>query len=271
MIIRKMGTVMQINELDFDAAEEVDGYAQKLIDEILDYLPKKKHGLIRRLLEEGIRQQYIVRNFNSKGDVSPRTGKTLSLIAPSPHLGYGTKAEADNRNKTQVRSAAVSRGKRKKSTKTVEEMKEEFTPEVMQEVAEQLMEGNSELADLLDELKISAGGRYPQRQNYIKSRGFLDEDLNRLEEMVESIEGTVSQGDIKSFQEFIAKVKPNNRWARFVVTEQKMKLETIMDMMVQKLDLNKSVWKSTLKKSKMSDLIDEMLGKLSTDTFEKDR
>ena len=50
-----------------------------------------------------------------------------------------------------------------------------------------------------------------------------------------------------------------------------MKLETIMDMMVQKLDLNKSVWKSTLKKSEISDLIDEMLGKLSTDTFEKDR
>ncbi len=273
MDIRKMGTVMQISELDFDAAEEVDGYAQKLIEEVLSYLPKSKHKLVSRLLNEGIRQQYIVRNFNNRGDVSPKTGKPLSLIAPSPHLGYSTKAEADNRNKTQVRAAAASRGKRKKSTKTVEEMKEEFTPEVIQETAERLIEGNSKLSDKMDELNITFGSKYNEGTgSYATRRGRLDKDIDDIIEAIEADE-SYSQEELRKISQFISKLHtdgdPSNddSWQPYVSEIHKERLTDIFLMASKKVE--KAIWKGILKRSKIIELIDDFLAKLNGDTFEK--
>ena len=273
MDIRKMGTVMQISELDFDAAEEVDGYAQKLIEEVLSYLPKSKHKLVKRLLEEGIRQQYIVRNFNNKGDVSPKTGKELSLIAPSPHLGYSTKAEADNRNKTQVKAAAVSRKKRKRPTKTVEEMKEEFTPEVIQETAERLIEGNSKLSDKMDELNITFGSKYNEGTgSYATRRGRLDKDIDSIIEAIEA-DSSYSQEELVKISQFVSKLHtdgdPSNddSWQPYVSEIHKERLTDIFLMASKKVE--KAIWKSILKRSKIVSLIDDFLAKLNGDTFEK--
>ena len=270
MIISKMAEKSKIKDLDADAKEEVDGYIDKFIDIALEKVPKKHKDMVERAVRNEIGDRFIVRNTRFQGEVSPKTGKNYSLIHPSPHLGYETEAQADKRVKEMNKAGEISSARAEAKRKTVNQMESEITEEVVEETMEEIVESNSKLSELFAELRISSGARYPQRQNYSTSRGFLDEDLDRIEEMVESQEGPISQEDLKSFQEFIQKVRPNNKWARFVVQDQKMKLESIMDMMVQKLNLNKSVWKSTLKKSKMSDFIDEVLGKLSTETFEKD-
>jgi cell fate (sporulation/competence/biofilm development) regulator YlbF (YheA/YmcA/DUF963 family) len=270
MIISKMAEKSKIKDLDTDAKEEVDGYIDKLIDMALEKVPKKHKDMVERAVRNEIGDRFIVRNTRFQGEVSPKTGKNYSLIHPSPQLGYETEAEADKRVKEMNKAGEISRARAEAKRKTVNQMESEITEEVVEEIMEEIVQSNSKLSELFAELRISFGARYPQRQNYSKSRGFLDEDLNRIEEMVESQEGPISREDLKSFQEFIQKVKPNNTWSRFVAENQKMTLEKIMDMMVQKLNLNKSVWKSTLKKSRLSSFIDEVLNKLSTDTFEKD-
>ena len=236
-------------------------------------MPKSKHKLVRRLLEEGIRQQYIVRNFNNKGDVSPKTGEPLSLIAPSAHLGYSTKAEAQNRNRTQVRAAAVSRKKRKKPTKTVKEMKEEFTPEVIQETAERLIEGNSKLSDKMDELNITFGSKYNEGTgSYATRRGRLDKDIDSIIEAIEA-DSSYSQEELVKISQFVSKLHtdgdPSNddSWQPYVSEIHKERLTDIFLMASKKVE--KAIWKSILKRSKIISLIDDFLAKLNGDTFEK--
>ena len=216
MDIRKMAEKIRIEDLDFDAAEEADNYIEEFIELFKGMIGKRKVKFgskdftteAETLMREAFAKRFVVRNTNVRGQVSPRTGEPKKFLNPTPKLGYATEKEADEAVSRNNKRAGMARAK---AARRIKEIENEITEEVVEETVEELIQQNSELADLLNELKISAGGRYPRRQNYIKSRGFLDEDLNRLEEMVESIEGTVSRKDIKSFQEFIEKVKPNNR------------------------------------------------------------
>ena len=131
---------MRGSELDKDAQDEIRGYAEDYADKLK--IPSSQRKEFLSLIYAGMMSRFYVRNLNEKGDVSPKTGKELSLIHPSRRLGYEEESEAENRNKTQVESAA--RNRRRFQT-TVDEMSSELTEEVAQE----------EITELAEEVKDS--------------------------------------------------------------------------------------------------------------------
>jgi len=158
MIIRKMAEKSKIKDLDRDAKEEVDGYIDKFIDIALEKVPKKHRDMVERAVRNEIGDRFIVRNTRFQGEVSPKTGKNYSLIHPSPHLGYETEAQADKRVKEMNKAGEISRARARQ--KTVREKEAEITEEVVEETMEEIVQSNSKLSDLMDEINISFGGRY---------------------------------------------------------------------------------------------------------------
>ena len=276
MIIRKMAEKSKIKDLDTDAKEEVDGYIDKFIDIALEKVPKKHRDMVERAVRNEIGDRFIVRNTRFQGEVSPKTGKNYSLIHPSPHLGYETEAQADKRVKEMNKAGEISRARARQ--KTVREKEAEITEEVVEETMEEIVQSNSKLSDLMDELNITFGGQLGPTGGSFKDRGLkLDEKLDRIMAALEEDDvRTYTQEELVKLAQFISKLHENPDVVNFknmepyVRSGHKKRLKEYFQMAAKKVELEK-MWKSVLKRRKAIDLIDDFLSKLSTDTFEKDR
>lgn len=274
-MIRKMAVKSRIGELrrsDKDAKEEVDVYIERVIKIILEKVPSKYKDFTEKALRMYIDSRWIVRNTRSKGEVSPKTGKNYSLIAPSPQLGYDKEEDADKRVKTMNKAGEISRARA--AAKTIKEMESEITEEFAEEIMEEAKETNSKLADLMDEINISFGGRYGEGTgSFSERRGKLDKDLDRIMETIEADE-SYSQEELVKISQLVAKlhtdgdIKNEDSWEPFVSEIHKDRLMRAFTSASKKV--NKSIWKGILKRSNLVSLIDAFLEKLENNTFEKD-
>ena len=276
-MIRKMAVKSRIGELrrsDKDAKEEVDVYIERVIKIILEKVPSKYKDFTEKALRMYIDSRWIVRNTRSKGEVSPKTGKNYSLIAPSPQLGYDKEEDADKRVKTMNKAGEISRARA--AAKTIKEMESEITEEFAEEIMEEAKETNSKLADLMDELNISFGGRYNAGTGSFKERGErLDEDLDRIMAALEQDDvKAYSQEELRKLAQFITKLHKNPNKVNFeglqpyVRSGHREKLKEYFQIAISKVE--KSVWKAILKRNAAINLIDAFMGKMKSDTFEKD-
>ena len=168
---------MRGSELDKDAQDEIRGYAEDYADKLK--IPSSQRKEFLSLVYAGMMSRFYVRNLNEKGDVSPKTGKELSLIHPSRRLGYEEESEAENRNKTQVESAA--RNRRRLQT-TVDEMSSELTEEVAQEEITELAEEvkDSNLKQALDRMVLTFSERLSDDKLNSERRKIIDRDIQEL-------------------------------------------------------------------------------------------
>jgi len=161
--------------------------------------------------------------------------------------------------------------------KTVNQMESEITEEVVEEIMEEIVQSNSKLSDLMDELNISFGGRYSAGTGSFKERGErLDEDLDRIMDALEQDDVTAySQEELRKLAQFITKLHKNPNKVNFeglepyVRSGHREKLKEYFQIAVSKIE--KSVWKAILKRNAAINLIDAFMGKMKSDTFEKDR
>ena len=253
MIIRKMGEVMRGDELDTDAKEEIKGYAEDYVDKL--NVPSSERKELLSLIQEGMMGRFYVRNQRAAGEVSEKTGKEYSLIAPSRRLGYETEAEAENRNATQVRAAAVSRGKRFKPEKTVNEMSSEITTKVAQdelrELAEEIKDTN--LKQALDRMVLTFTQELSSDKQHAENRKMVDKYIQEMREMIE-LDESYTQDDFQAMSALLSKLtgKP------FFDKLHRMQIEEILGEMARKLrfdDSKNASWQDSLKKSKLKNLI----------------
>jgi len=143
---------------------------------------------------------------------------------------------------------------------------------------EEIVQSNSKLSDLMDELNITFGGQLGPTGGSFKDRGLkLDEKLDRIMAALEEDDvRTYTQEELVKLAQFISKLHENPDVVNFknmepyVRSGHKKRLKEYFQMAAKKVELEK-MWKSVLKRRKAIDLIDDFLSKLSTDTFEKDR
>jgi len=253
MIIRKMGEVMRGDELDTDAKEEIKGYAEDYVDKL--NVPSSERNELVSLIQEGMMGRFYVRNQRAAGEISEKTGKEYSLIAPSRRLGYETEAEAKNRNATQVRAAAVSRGKRFKPEKTVNEMSAEITPEVAQEEVKELAAEvtDTNLKQRLDRMVITYSQELSDDKQHSENRVTVDRYIEEIREAIEMDE-SYTQDEFQSISALLGKLKGKPYFDR----HHRMQMEEIIGEMAKKLrfdDSKNASWQDSLKKSKLKDLI----------------
>ena len=273
MIIRKMAEKIKIKDLDSEAKAEVDGYADKFIEEATKKMPKRFKQQVSEMIKDSIENKWIVRNTRQAGEISDKTGKNYSLIAPSPLLGYSTEAQADKRVETMNKAGEISRAKSRR--KTVQEMESEITEDFVEEEMEEILETNSKLSDLMDELNISFGGRYSIGTGSFKERGErLDNDLDRIMNALEQDDvRAYSQEELRKLAQFITKLHKNPNKVNFeglqpyVRSGHRDKLKEYFQLASSKID--KSVWKAVLKRNTAIDLIDTFMEKTQSTTFEK--
>jgi len=272
MIIRKMAEKIKIKDLDNEAKAEVDGYADKFIEEATKKIPKRFKQQVSEMIKDSIENKWIVRNTRQAGETSDKTGKDYSLIAPSPHLGYSTEALADKRVETMNKAGEISRAKYRR--KTVKEMESEITEDLVEEEMEEILETNSKLSDLMDELNISFEGRYGSKTGSFSTRkNRLEEDIQEIIEAIEA-DDSYSQEELVKISQFISKLhqdgNPSNdkSWHPYVAEQHKDKLFNIFVQVGKKI--NKSIWKGILKNSNIIRLIDIFMEKIDdSGTFEK--
>jgi len=249
-MIRKMGEVMRGSELDKDAQEEIKGYAEDYADKLK--IPSSQRKEFLSLIYAGMMSRFYVRNLNEKGDVSPKTGKELSLIHPSRRLGYEEESEAENRNKTQVESAA--RNRRRFQT-TVDEMSSEITEEVAQEEITELAEEvkDSNLKQALDRMVLTFSDRLSDDKLYSERRKILDKDIQELRQVIESDE-SYTQEDIMAFGQLMAKLQGKPFFSKI----HEAQLKDIAEMMRSKYrfdDSKNASWQDSLRKSRVTEAI----------------
>tara|TARA_R100000900_G_scaffold123064_1_gene97493 strand:- start:573 stop:1436 length:864 start_codon:yes stop_codon:yes gene_type:complete len=282
MYIRKMADADMIKDLDADGRNEANEYFGEMM-EIFDDMTKDKKikfgskDLIeemKRLLKTGFDNTWVVRNTNKMGDLSPRTGEQKLFLNPSPKLGYASEEEAMAAVKRNNKRAGMARAK---AARSIRDIQSELTEEVVLETIEDLSGQNSKLADLMDELNISFGGRYSAGTGSFKERGErLDEDLDRIMDALEQDDVTAySQEELRKLAQFITKLHKNPNKVNFeglepyVRSGHREKLKEYFQIAVSKIE--KSVWKAILKRNAAINLIDAFMGKMKSDTFEKDR
>ncbi len=241
---------MRGSELDKDAQEEIKGYAEDYADKL--NIPSSQRKEFLSLIYAGMMSRFYVRNLNEKGDVSPKTGKELSLIHPSRRLGYEEESEAENRNKTQVESAA--RNRRRFQT-TVDEMSSEITEEVAQEEITELAEEvkDSNLKQALDRMVLTFSDRLSDDKLYSERRKILDKDIQELRQVIESDE-SYTQEDIMAFGQLMAKLQGKPFFSKI----HEAQLKDIAEMMRSKYrfdDSKNASWQDSLRKSRVTEAI----------------
>lgn len=241
---------MRGSELDKDAQDEIRGYAEDYADKLK--IPSSQRKEFLSLIYAGMMSRFYVRNLNEKGDVSPKTGKELSLIHPSRRLGYEEESEAENRNKTQVESAARSR---KRFQTTVDEMSSEITEEVAQEDITELAEEvkDSNLKQALDRMVLTFSERLSDDKLYSERRKIIDRDIQELIQAIETDE-SYTQDDINAFGQLMAKLKDKP----FFSGIHQAQLRDIAEMMRSKYkfdDSKNASWQDSLRKSKVIEAI----------------
>lgn len=244
---------MRGDELDTDAKEEIKGYAEDYVDKL--NVPSSERKELLSLIQEGMMGRFYVRNQRAAGEVSEKTGKEYSLIAPSRRLGYETEAEAENRNATQVRAAAVSRGKRFKPEKTVNEMSAEITPEVAQEEVKELAAEvkDTNLKQALDRMVLTFTQELSSSKQHSANRKTVDKYVKEIREAIESDE-SYTQDEFQSMSALLGKLKGKPYFDKL----HRMQMEEILGEMAKKLrfdDSKNASWQDSLKKSKLKNLI----------------
>lgn len=281
MYIRKMAEKIRIEDLDFDAAEEADNYIEEFIELFKEMIGKRKAKFgskdftteAETLMREAFAKRFVVRNTNVKGQVSPKTGEPKKFLNPTPKLGYATEKEADEAVSRNNKRAGMARAK---AARRIKEIENEITEEVVEETVEELIQQNSKLSEVMDELNISFGGRYSAGTGSFKVRGErLDEDLDRIMDALEQDDVTAySQEELRKLAQFITKLHKNPNKVNFeglqpyVRSGHREKLKEYFQIAISKVE--KSVWKAILKRNAAINLIDAFMGKMKSDTFEKD-
>ena len=281
MDIKKMAEKIRIEDLDFDAAEEADNYIEEFIELFKEMIGKRKAKFgskdftteAENLMREAFAKRFVVRNTNVRGQVSPTTGEPKKFLNPSPKLGYATEKEADDAVKRNNKRAGMARAK---AARRIKEIENEITEEVVEETVEELIQQNSKLSELMDELNITFGGELGPTGGSLRDRGLkLDEKLDRiLEALDEDDVQSYTQDELVKLTQFIAKLHKNpdrisfTSMQPYVRANHKKRLKEYFQMAARKVKLEK-MWKSVVKRRKAIDLIDDFLGMLNGDTFEK--
>ena len=207
------------------------------------------------------------------GDLSPTTGEQKLFLNPTPKLGYATEKEADAAVKRNNKRAAMARAK---AAKSIKDIQSDLTEEVVLETIEDMAQKQTKLSELMDELNITFGGDLGPTGGSFKDRGLkLDEKLDRI---MAALEGddleNYTQEELSKLAHFISKLHKNPDVVNFknmepyVRSGHKKRLKGYFQMAARKVELEK-MWKSILKRRKAIELIDDFLGMLNGDTFEK--